>query len=461
MPSTPRFFPALLVALAGVAYVVGDASDARAEDPPSTSTTSTTSPPKISVSALLKDAAALGTWLDAHHVEVAAADAHVAAVRADVGNAKLIPNPTLDASLNNITLGKTNPSDPRLGFGDTTNFNFGLSETFELGKRGPRVDAAELRLESAKRGREATVADKIGDARVMLGRVVYLRARLAVLEQSLTTAKKVAEIEKVRLDNGGISGVDFDRLILDTMNLEADLQRARADLVSSLATCQGVLYAQCDADGTSLDDLDAAAPIPATPPSPEAAQAKIEQRADIAAIKLESAATKKDAELARARAIPDPNVRVGYTHDNLTIAGNQPNTLGFTLTIPLPIFDHGQHDAAKAEAHARELELQAKAAVVGASTSIDALVARKTFLETATKTLSTTTIPKSASVLDTTSQAFDRGQVSLTDLLIARRTHIALQLNQMDMRFDYFSVRCDLRRALGLDEPNRNKAATP
>ncbi len=39
----------------------------------------------------------------------------------------------------------------------------------------------------------------------------------------------------------------------------------------------------------------------------------------------------------------------------------------------------------------------------------------------------------------------------MTDLLLARRAHLGLILNQIDLRFDYFSVRNDLRRVLGLD----------
>ena len=66
-------------------------------------------------------------------------------------------------------------------------------------------------------------------------------------------------------------------------------------------------------------------------------------------------------------------------------------------------------------------------------------------------TVSTIAVPKSAGVLDTTQKAFGQGQVGMTDLLLARRTHLGLILNQIDMRFDYFTVRNDLRRVLGLD----------
>jgi len=45
----------------------------------------------------------------------------------------------------------------------------------------------------------------------------------------------------------------------------------------------------------------------------------------------------------------------------------------------------------------------------------------------------------------------NRGGVSMTDLLLARRTHTDLLLKVMDLQFDLFTVRNDLRRVLGMD----------
>ena len=65
--------------------------------------------------------------------------------------------------------------------------------------------------------------------------------------------------------------------------------------------------------------------------------------------------------------------------------------------------------------------------------------------------LGTTAIPKSQSILDTTLAAYNRGQLSLTDLLLARRTHTDLVLRRMDLQFETFRARNELRRTLGLD----------
>ena len=51
-------------------------------------------------------------------------------------------------------------------------------------------------------------------------------------------------------------------------------------------------------------------------------------------------------------------------------------------------------------------------------------------------------------MLQSTQTAFDHGGVSLTDLLLARRTHIALQLTLLDERFELFGIRNELSRVL-------------
>ena len=84
-------------------------------------------------------------------------------------------------------------------------------------------------------------------------------------------------------------------------------------------------------------------------------------------------------------------------------------------------------------------------------------VSRRAYLEDALERLGTTALPKSAGVLAVTQRAFTQGQVGLTDLLLARRAHLALLVSAMDLRFEYFAVRSELRHVLGLDGPEPPK----
>jgi cobalt-zinc-cadmium efflux system outer membrane protein len=213
------------------------------------------------------------------------------------------------------------------------------------------------------------------------------------------------------------------------------------------------MLAPCDASSAGLADVDAAAPVPAGVAGMEG---DIPKRPDVEAAKLEGAAAERDAVLYGRRAIPDPSLRIGYLRDQTQVAplqgpGSTANSINLTLTIPLPLFDHGQHDSAKARAHALEQRYVVQGLVAGANSDFRSLISRKGFLESAISRLDTVAVPKSTTILDATYKSFDQGAVSMTDLLLARRTHLALVQNQMDMHFEYFGVRNDLRHTLGLD----------
>jgi cobalt-zinc-cadmium efflux system outer membrane protein len=208
------------------------------------------------------------------------------------------------------------------------------------------------------------------------------------------------------------------------------------------------MLATCEVGSAGIADVDAAAPLPA---GVAGMGGDIEKRPDVQAAKLEGAAAESDAVLAGRRAIPDPSLRLGYYHDFTQLPPSTPNSLQLTLTIPLPIFDHGQHDAAKARAHALEQRHVASGIVAGARSDFAGLISRRGFLESALKTLDSVAVPKSNAILEATVKSLDQGQVSMTDLLLARRTHLSLVLTQMDMHFEFFGVRNDLRHTLSLD----------
>ena len=406
-------------------------------------------PAGVSVAQMLRDTSALRALVMRKSPQVAAADARITQARADVGTAGLLQNPQLGVTLGGITVGDTNPKG--LGFGDTAYIDTGISEQFEIGKRGPRTEAATARLESAKALAQATTSDAVGDAREALGKVAYYAARSALLEQGASSAREGAKVENAKMQKGGTAGVDYDRLSLEVLALEAEASRGKTELASALATCQALLHQPCDETGAGEADLDASADVPGPPASGDS----VESRPDIVAIRKEAEASRAEVDLAHAKAIPDPTIRLGYTRDQLVVAGNQPNLLSVSVSIPLPIFDHGQYDAAKASARATEMDHTAQAAALGAASDVTSLRARTTYLEKAVGTMKKDAIPKAESVVKVTEKAFAEGQVGLTDLLLARRAYLGLRLSQIDLSYEHFTARSALRRALGVDTSAR------
>jgi cobalt-zinc-cadmium efflux system outer membrane protein len=402
--------------------------------------------PPVKAELLLKEPERLLLLLRERNGEVAAQAARVDQSRADLGASKLFANPGLDFSLGDINVGRSNP--PGLGFNQTSVYGVGVSSLVELGKRGPRMESARLREEATQEVFRGVLSQKAAEARRAIARAVYLRARQTTLEENLDSARKVVDLERTRLEHGDLSRNDFDRLLLDTTSLEVEVSRNRAELETSLGDARALLYAPLDTEGARMEDLDGAPLLPGQPGDMEEA---IQHRPDVEALRLQEASSRQDLKLARRRVIPDLNLRVGYTHDNLLASGDQEDTLGFSVAIPIPLFDRGQYDAARAQGRALEASHLARTLIAEAQSDLTELQAKRNFLETSLDRLTRDSITRSSEVLDTTLKAFNRGQVSMTDLILARRTHLGLVLNVMDLRFEYFNVKNDLRRVLGLD----------
>ena len=413
---------------------------ARADEPPP-------------VRALLADPASLVTWLRDHDPIIESVRARTEAAAALGQQARVFPNPQLQAGVGGFAVagGNTNPGQPTgpTSFDQTGNFFVGVGELFELGKRGPRREAADLRTREAGEAAVGALGGRLGDATATLGRLAYVASKRDVVAQNLAAAHKLLDLEKTRLDNKDLSQLEFGRIELDTEELEIQLGRAEAELASAIAACSATLYATCSATGLDAKALDAAAPLPANLPEPDSA---IEQRPARQATKLEAAALGWDAELAHARRIPDPTLGVAYTYDRYQFSGDLPQQLAVTIGIPLPVFDRGTHDAAAARANARAIEAEDRAIVREQRGTVDALLAQRDRLVQTLATLEKDEIPKSTLIIEQTRKAFDLGQARLADLLLAERAHRDLLLEVLDTRFDLFNVRAQLRQALGLDD---------
>lgn len=417
---------------------------AEATEAPSSATAS-----RVSVTELLRDSSRLSAWLAEHNPEVHAARARLAQSNADTRQSRVWQNPVLDATLSNVPLGDSGG----LGFNQTAIYSVGLSQTIELGKRGPRIAGAELRQKSASLQVAATERDQKSLARAGLGGALYRGLRVAIFQETLADAEHAAELERTRYEQKALSGTEYDRLLLDLANLRADFDRERAQYSAALADCAAALGAECDLSGARADDLATAAPLdPARVTAPS-----LERRPDVLALEAEQEAALRDAELAKNRAIPDVTLRVGYTQDRFVSAGDIRNTLSFGLALPLPVFDRGQHDSSKALSRATELHDTRTSLLLQARADLAGLLSRKAALEKVLASLERESLPRSSSVLTSTQIAFDHGGVSLTDLLLARRNHIALQLTLLDERFELFAIRNELEHVLAPDTREEKK----
>jgi cobalt-zinc-cadmium efflux system outer membrane protein len=348
-----------------------------------------------------------------------------------------------------ITFGHRNPSS--LSASSTQNYQVTLAETVEIGKRQHRIRSAELHARAVELDDQYEVGAMLADARESLARLVYLKDRQRVLRERLANAQAIVQLDQTRLDRGDVSGIDHSRLELDVVNVERELADNENDYASTLAACSSTLGAPCEAD---LDAEQLESLLPALRNSGLPAL-RADMRPDVESQRVEAESHLEQAQLAGNRAIPDPQIGVSYLHDNLTFAGNQPDSFGVFVALPLPLSDHGQHERAQALARSQQYSAEARRRALQAVSEAEYVANSERVLSHKLTMLKSRALPLGVNVLDATEKAYRLGQVSMTDLLLARRQRAELALDLIDTRFALFQVRSQARRVLGLDAAPR------
>jgi len=237
--------------------------------------------------------------------------------------------------------------------------------------------------------------------------------------------------------------------VLDAERVERDVSDNRSELQDALADCEALLFAPCQAEATTLEAAERSAGGEFAANDLSGAVAN---RPDLRALQFEQRAAVAEATMYRRNAIPDPTLGVSYTRDYYEAAGAQPYTVGVSASIPLPFFDHGQYQALTADHRSEELSAVLQSAQRHAASDARSLLIRRQVLQQKLDNIQKFALSRSKDVVVSTTTAYARGQISMTDLLLARRDHASLLLEEADTRFALFNIENDLRRALGLDQ---------
>lgn len=157
--------------------------------------------------------------------------------------------------------------------------------------------------------------------------------------------------------------------------------------------------------------------------------------------------------LAERRAIPDLQVRFGYVKDWFVTSGNQPNSLFVGVTVPLPVFDHGQHDAQAAAVLAAATDRARAVLQEGSRRSLASIADELKAFEERRARLREQTIPLARRIVERLGEAVGRGAADLQDLILARRTLEELSIDALDVELSAFKLSITRARLSGVVPP--------
>lgn len=406
------------------------------------------------------DEAKLATVLWERAPEVIDARTAAAVAASDLRKTRTLPNPQLDFTWGTIPIGATNPSNLHDPWGNVPNYNVGISELIELGKRGPRAAAAAAQVEQAQAQALATLATRFFALLEAIGEIAKSQARAGVLNAQVHAGDDTLVLERARAAKGETATTNLERAELENMRLVAARDAARSDLESARGACAAIVASACPAFPTARDARSylrrAAAVVPRTwSPGLE------RQRPDIAALDAALRAADEQATLARRRAIPDVTVRAGYTYDTFVASGNQRQSAALGVQVPLPIFDRGQADLEAAKAALTRARDTRRAIVESARATLEA-EARKRELVASRIVHMTTAIDTARSVRASMEGAAREGGTSQLDVLLAQRGHQDLLLARTDLDAEAYESALKIREAAGdFPRPQHPGGTTP
>jgi cobalt-zinc-cadmium efflux system outer membrane protein len=363
--------------------------------------------------------------------------------RAEARQARLLGNPTLDATWGTIPIGETNPAGLDHPLANVPNYSVGLSYTVPIGKRGPRRDRADALVEGTRAAAQASARSMALELARILGSVAASMLRVDGLKNQVAEQREGITLAKARVDSGYGMPLDLDRLEIEMNRVEQQVIANEGEVLSQLATCSAVLRLKCapfastnDARAFLVAWTDRALAVPP--------DASIANRPDVRALSAYTKAATAEGTLARAQAVPDPTVRLGYMRDQFVVAGNQQNSLSLSVSLPITVFDHGQALNQAAEAKATRYQTQRDTLIGSSHVRAEALRQAVLMQQRRKETMEGQILPRARGVLDDLLKAAKNRLIPFTEVIQARRTVNELLIQQVESYAEAFDASIDL-----------------
>jgi cobalt-zinc-cadmium efflux system outer membrane protein len=390
---------------------------------------------------------------EARNLQLFVAQQGVVASEADVMGAGKRPNPAFTLSSEGIPLSQRN----RPPFFDNQELAFDVQQELEPGGR------RRLRTEHAQRGADvarASSRDALRQLRFEVRRA-YMQAVLAkaddeVARATLAEIDKVLALNRVRYEQGELSGVELRRLQVERFRFADDAFVTELALRNTRSALLALLNLRpLDQTFDTVDDLLPASIAETIGSSPEATDSPVglalSNRPDLDAARRERERAEAGLQLQRALRTPSLFVGAGLKRD-FGASG-----LVFTFGVPLPLFNRNEAGVARAgaekqQATARlaEAETRVSLEVQEALNTLDVTRRRISYVEGEY-------LRNAREARDIVLASYRSGAATLIDYLDAQRALREALRTQNRVRFDYRISLFQYEAAVGTPVPAQGK----
>jgi len=367
--------------------------------------------------------------------------------RAQEITAYLRPNPDVTASIDQINPFSTQPS-PNGGGNSYAPFAFAFPSA-SISYLHERQHKRELRRDSAQQGTAIAQSQYADQERTLLfnlrGAFVQTLQQKAVLDlahENLAYYNRLLTVSNDRLKAGDIAKVDYQRLDLQRVQYETDVETAAVNLRTAKIQLLTLLN-----DRTPVDQFDVTGTFDSSDQLASQAELRrlaMENRPDLKAAMQSIEKAQTDHKLAVANGSTDPTF-------GIDIARNPPIPayLGVNVNIPLRIFDRNQGEKLRTQEDIARSERLRDAATAQVFSDVDSAYATVRSNLTLLRPYKNVYLNEALEVRDTVSFAYTRGGASLIDFLQAQQDYRSTQLNYLNLVGSYLTAAAQLNMAVG------------
>ncbi len=324
----------------------------------------------------------------------------------------------------------------------------GVSYLFERRhKRG-------LRYEAAKEGTSIAAAQQSDTERTLLFNlrsafvgILQAKAVVKVSQDNLAYYDHILAISRDRYQAGDIAQIDLDRLELQRLQYESDVQTALVNLRTTKINLLALLDDRRPVDGFDVegtfdfsDDLLAL---------DDYRKDALDDRPDLAAAVLTLKQAHTNYELAEADGSTDPTIGVWFTHNGSFNNPDALNTLGASVSIPLRIFDRNQGEKLRTKIDIDRSDKLRRAAETQVYSDVDSAYASLASNITLLKPYKQKYLAQAVRVRDTVYFSYQHGGAALLDFLNAENDYRAVELSYVNLVGAYLTAAAQLNQAVG------------
>jgi outer membrane protein, heavy metal efflux system len=324
----------------------------------------------------------------------------------------------------------------------------GVSYLFERrNKRG-------LRYEAAKQGTAIGTAQQSDSERNLLFNlrsvfvgILQAKAVLHLAQDNLDYYDKILKVSRDRFQAGDIAQIDLDRLELQRLQYESDLQSAMVNLRTAKINLLALLDDRRPVDSYDVEgSFDFAEQLLALDDFRKEA---LDARPDLKAAVLSVQQAETNYKLAEAEGSTDPTVGVWFTHNGSFNNPDALNTIGASVSIPLRIFDTHQGEKLRTKIDINRNEKLRRGVETQVYSDVDSAYATLESNINLLKPYKRQYLEQAVRVRDTVFFSYQHGGASLLDFLNAESEYRTVELSYVNLVGSYLTAAAQMNLAVG------------